>query len=342
MRNFSMITDMYKVSFQTNCYTWVPRGYTGLYPGTGYTLDYALRNLAEIGYDGVEIDCAHILDTRLWTISKAQRRDLRNAVTELGIEVESFSAHEWPLQGVSFTSSDPETRKLGMEWTKNIIDLAADFGTKIVTTHVPSPRARCAKLLPGMPRGFFKSTNTGDWGRTSFQSRSYTEEEQELVMQSVGECADYCRDRDVLFAIEEYSPDDYWKEFIKQVGSPALKINLHIGAVWRHMYGSNGVIKEASLPDAVHSLGDLIVHTHCMDYRRVADTPVLDATANRPTLEVMPGAGECDFVGFIRALKEVGYNGYLTVECHRSDITPEIQASQALQNMRRLVRQAFS
>lgn len=339
IHNFLVITKMYKVSFQTNCYTWVPHGYTRLYPGTGYTLDYALRNLANIGYDGVEIDCAHILDTRLWTTSKAQRRDLKNAITELGLEVEAFSAHEWPLQGISFTSSDTETRKLGMEWTKNIIDLAADFGTKIVTTHVPSPRVRCAKLLPGMPRGFFKSTNTGDWGRTSFPSRSYTREERELVVQSVGECTDYCSDRDVLFAIEEYSPDDYWKEFIKEVGSPALKINFHIGAVWRH---SKGVVGDKSLSEAVHNLGNLIVHTHCMDYMRVSNIPVLKETANKPTVEVMPGAGECDFVGFIRALKEIGYKGYLTIECHRSDISPEIQASQALQNMRNLIRQAIS
>jgi sugar phosphate isomerase/epimerase len=333
---------MYKVSFQTNCYTWVPRGYTGLYPGTGYTLDYALRNLAEIGYDGVEIDCAHILDTRLWTISKTQRMDLKNAISDLGLEVEAFSAHEWPLQGASFTSSDAETRKLGMEWTKNIINLAADFETKIVTTHVPSPRALCAKLLPGMPRGFFKSTNAGEWGKTTFHSRAYSKEEEELVLQSVGECADYCREHGVYFAIEEFSPDDYWKDFIRQVGSPALKINLHIGAVWRHMYGSNGIEKDISLPEVVRSLGDLIVHTHCMDYMKVADNPVLYSTANRPTVEVMPGAGECDFVGFIRALKEVGYKGYLTVECHRSDIVPEIQAGQALHNMRKLIHQAFS
>lgn len=328
---------MYKVSFQTNCYTWVPHGYTRLYPGTGYTLDYALRNLAEIGYDGVEIDCAHILDTRLWTTTKAQRRDLKNAVTELGLEVEAFSAHEWPLQGFSFTSSDPETRKLGMEWTKNVIDLAADFGTEIVTTHVPSPRVHCAKLLPGMPRGFFKATDMGDWGRTSFQSVSYTDDERELVVRSVGECADYCGDRDVLFAIEEYSPDDFWKDFIREVGSSALKINFHVGAVWRR---SKGMLGEDALIEAVHRLGNLIVHTHCMDYLRVSTIPALKETAHRPTVEVIPGAGECNYVGFIRALKEIGYRGYLTVECHRSDIAPEIQAGQALQNMRRLIREA--
>lgn len=50
---------MYKVSFQTNCYPWVPHGHTGLYPETGYILDYALRSLSGIGYDGVEIDCPH-------------------------------------------------------------------------------------------------------------------------------------------------------------------------------------------------------------------------------------------------------------------------------------------
>jgi sugar phosphate isomerase/epimerase len=333
---------MYKVSFQTNCYTWVPYGYTNLYPGTGYTLDYALRNLANIGYDGVEIDCAHILDTRLWTISKTQRQDLKNAITELGLEVEAFSAHEWPLQGVSFTSSDTETRKLGMKWTKNIIDLAVDFGTKIVTTHVPPPNIRCAKLLPGMPRGFFKSTNTGEWGRTSFPSLSYTIEEREQLLQSVGECADYCSDRNVLFAIEEYSPDNYWKEFIKEVGSPALKINFHIGAVWRRIYTSKGIIGEHSLSEAVHNLGNLIVHTHCMDYKRVSNIPVLAKTATRPTVEVMPGAGECDFVGFLHALKKIGYKGYLTIECHRSDISPEIQANQALENMRKLISQAMS
>jgi len=116
-----------------------------------------------------------------------------------------------------------------------------------------------------------------------------------------------------------------------------LKINFHVGAVWRR---SRGVEGEESVTEAVHRLGSLIVHTHCMDYKRVSTIPVLRETAHRPNVEVMPGAGECDYVGFIRALKEGGYNGYLTVECHRSDIAPEIQAAQALRNMRRLIRQS--
>jgi sugar phosphate isomerase/epimerase len=78
-----------------------------------------------------------------------------------------------------------------------------------------------------------------------------------------------------------------------------------------------------------------------MDFQRVSIIPVLDATASRPVVEVILGAGEADFIGLIRALKEIGYKGYLTIECHRSDIPPEIQANQAFHNMKKLIRQAL-
>ncbi len=327
---------MYRISFQTNCYTWIPYGYTGLYPGVGNNLDYALRDLARIGYDGVEVDCAHILDTRLWKISKTQRQVLRKSIEDLGIVVEALSAHSWPLPGVSFTSADNSSRKLGMDWTKGIIDLAADFGTKVVTTHVPSPGKQVTELLQGMPHGFLRG------GRPEFGVHvPYTDEERQLMIQAVGECAEYCKDRGVFFAIEEYSPVDFWKEFIRDVGSPVLKINLHLAQVWREMYRTRGLIEEPSLPQAVRELGNLIIHTHCMDYRTVSSLPPLMMPVTRPTVEVIPGTGECDYAAFLKALKEIGYEGYLTVECHRSDIPPGIQAAQALQNMKRLIRQAI-
>ncbi|TFH14867.1 sugar phosphate isomerase/epimerase [Candidatus Bathyarchaeota archaeon] len=103
-----------------------------------------------------------------------------------------------------------------------------------------------------------------------------------------------------------------------------------------------GIISGHSLIEAIHRFRDLIVHTHCMDYIRVSNTPFLPKTATRPTVEVMPGTGECDYVGFIKALKEIGYGGYLTIECYRSDIMPEIQASQALENMRKLIYNALN
>lgn len=230
---------MFKISFQTNCYAWIPHGYTGLYPNVGHTLDYALRDLARIGYDGVEVDCVHIWDTHLWAISKAQRKILKKSIDELEIQVEAFSAHDWPLPGASITAEDEASKKLGMEWTKGVIDLAADFGTEVVTTHVPSPRVKAIELLKGMPQGFLRGTMPA-FGLPS----DYTDKERKRMIQAVGECADYCKDRGIFFAIEEYSPLDFWKGFIKEVNSTALKINLHIGQVWRAMTRIKGFVEE--------------------------------------------------------------------------------------------------
>lgn len=94
-----------------------------------------------------------------------------------------------------------------------------------------------------MPHGFLRATSIGDWGRTTFVSGTHTKEERKRMVQYVGECANYCNDRGVLFAIEEYFPVNYWKEFIKEVGSPALKIKFHVGAVWRHTYIQKVLLK---------------------------------------------------------------------------------------------------
>jgi len=55
------------------------------------------------------------------------------------------------------------------------------------------------------------------------------------------------------------------------------------------------------------------------------------------TVEVVPGAGECDWVSFLKALEEIGYRRYLTIETHRMDIAPEIELAWALGNMKELL-----
>jgi len=326
------VDTLYRVSFQTNCYAWVPQGYSSLYPGVGYSLDYALRDLARIGYDGAEVDCAHILDTRLWTLTERERATLKDSVEGLGIGLEAFSAHDWPLSGASFTSQDEASSRLGLEWTKGIIDLAADLGAGVVTDHVSSPRVKAVDLLPGMPIGSFRGSIPA-FGLPS----DLTGGERGLMVQRVGECSDYCKSRGVLFAIEEYSPWSFWRDFIREVGSPALKVNLHAAQAWRETLRTKGYVEESSLPDAIREIGTLLAHTHCMDYRSVSALPPLTTRGSSPTVEVVPGSGECDYMAFVRALQEIGYEGYLTVECHRSDAQPGILAAQALRNMRRIV-----
>lgn len=69
--------------------------------------------------------------------------------------------------------------------------------------------------------------------------------------------------------------------------------NLRIMADFFHMS-----IEEVSIPDAVRKAGSLIAHVHLADSNRL-----------------LPGQGHTDFqVGFA-ALKEIGYTGYMALEC---------------------------
>lgn len=52
-----------------------------------------------------------------------------------------------------------------------------------------------------------------------------------------------------------------------------------------------------------------------------------------------PGMGEVDFVPIFRALKEVGFNGYTSVEVFKFERGPERIATESLEYMRRIARQ---
>ena len=74
---------------------------------------------------------------------------------------------------------------------------------------------------------------------------------------------------------------------------------------------------------AVHNLKDYIVHTHAKDGRkllerdpeiiyglRTDDSVVEDAAF----IELPLGTGDVDFPAWMRALEEIGYRGFLTIE----------------------------
>jgi sugar phosphate isomerase/epimerase len=75
---------------------------------------------------------------------------------------------------------------------------------------------------------------------------------------------------------------------------------------------------------AVHTLKDYIVHTHAKDGKRLfAKDPELiygivqedpSAVIDAAFLEVPLGEGQVDFPAYLKALDEIGYRGFLTIE----------------------------
>jgi sugar phosphate isomerase/epimerase len=82
----------------------------------------------------------------------------------------------------------------------------------------------------------------------------------------------------------------------------------------------------------VHTLKDYIVHTHAKDGIKLPDE-----NGNKRWKEMPLGEGNVNFPEYLRALKEIGYNGFYTIEREVGE-TPEVDIIKARDFLRALER----
>ena len=95
----------------------------------------------------------------------------------------------------------------------------------------------------------------------------------------------------------------------ERVGSPNLKINLDIG----HAH-----LTDPDVVETIHKLGDKIVHTHVEDI------------AGGVHKHLLPGEGEMNLTAIFDALRDIGYEGFLTIDLFQLGDEPGERARQAL------------
>ncbi|MBO7665963.1 MAG: TIM barrel protein, partial [Clostridia bacterium] len=131
--------------------------------------------------------------------------------------------------------------------------------------------------------------------------------------------ADYADRQGAHFAIET-GPETsaVLKSFLDSLGSKGVAVNLDPANLWM-----------CSLDDpvaAVHTLAKYIVHTHAKDgvmlqqtdpnriYTFFAEGGIEDMRMEDYFKEVPLGEGKVDFNAYLKALDEIGYTGFLTIE----------------------------
>ncbi|MBR6790921.1 MAG: sugar phosphate isomerase/epimerase [Oscillospiraceae bacterium] len=131
--------------------------------------------------------------------------------------------------------------------------------------------------------------------------------------------AEYADSLDAHFAIET-GPEkaSILRPFLDSLHSTGVAVNLDPANLV--MVSCDDAVQ------AVYTLKDYIVHTHAKDgrhYASLADVPVKPGqTAKRPWLELPLGEGDVPFPAYLKALDEIGYHGFLTIEREVGD-TPE-------------------
>lgn len=110
--------------------------------------------------------------------------------------------------------------------------------------------------------------------------------------------AKYAESRGVVLATETGRESaEVLKQFLERVGSKAMQVNMD-PANLAMCVGVDPV-------QAVYTLGNHIVHTHVKDGIKTGETTYMETPL---------GEGAVPFAEYLRALKDIGYDGYLTIE----------------------------
>lgn len=238
----------------------------------------AIRRAAGIGAKGLQMYATRG-DYAPENLTPAARRELLDFVKSQGLV---FSALCGDL-GKGF--SHPELNPALIEKSKRILDLAKDLETDVVTTHIG--------VVPA-----------------DKNSETYA-----IMQAACAELAAYADSLGAHFAIETGpEPADTLCTFLDSLGSTGVAVNLD---------PANFVMVTGDDPvKAVYTLKKYIVHTHAKDGVKLKGCDVAglyegieDAIqAGKAFVELPLGKGGVDFDNYLKALDDIGYKGFLTIE----------------------------
>ena len=140
-----------------------------------------------------------------------------------------------------------------------------------------------------------------------------TEDGHRWIIDGLGEGAAYAAERGVTLVLENHGlfagRADQVRRVIEEVGSPALRANLDTG---------NFLLVNQDPVAAVRELAPWAAYVHLKDFRKVRDgEQVQESYAGRDGsryVGTVIGAGEVDLRGVLGALRETGYDGWLSIE----------------------------
>lgn len=241
----------------------------------------AIKKAASMGADGIQM-YATSGQNAPENLTKEDRTALRKEVSDAGLK---FSALCGDL-GMGF--GNRELNPGLIEKSKRIVELAKELGTDIITTHIG--------VVP----------------------EDSNHERYKIMQEACFELARFADSCNAHFAIET-GPEkaQTLKAFLDGLHSTGVAVNLD-PANFKMVTGDDPV-------KAVYMLKDYIVHTHAKDGNRLnignpefiyrAVHPVPQGFDDVQYFEEVPlGTGSVDFPNYLKALDDIEYRGFLTIE----------------------------
>ena len=244
--------------------------------------DAQLDLAADIGLNGVQ----------LWMPDREGKapRDMkgeklalsRRMLSDRGLEVSA-------LCGDVGSYEDASKNPARIDEFKRIVDIAAGFDTRVVTTHI---------------------------GKVPAERNCATYDNMLAACREVG---DYAAAAGVRFAVET-GPEtaESLCAFLDELNNPGAGVNLD---------PANLIMCSLDDPvQAVYTLRKYIVHTHAKDGVNLVP-PTAEGGAKFK--ETSFGEGGVDYPAYLKALDDIGFRGYLTIEREIPDNASEVRKAAA-------------
>ena len=261
----------------------------------------ALKKAVSVGAQGIQVYATYG-ELSSETLVGDKRREFLKRVKDSGLCISALCGDLG--QGFGNAEKNPGL----IERSKRILDMAKDLECDVVTTHIG--------VVPEDP----------------------SHERYKIMQAACRELAVYADSVEAHFAIET-GPEiaTTLKTFLDSLNSRGVSVNLD---------PANLVMVTGDDPvQAVYTLKDYIVHTHAKDGRhlRICNPEVIygiieDVIQEGQAFAELPlGEGDVDFKNYLKALDDIGYHGFLTIEREVGD-NPETDIRKAADFLKSLMK----
>lgn len=261
-----------------------------------YSLNEAIRIIAEIGYEGIELLCdsPHAYPP---IFQDKEIHSFKNQIAKFRLVISNLNAFTlYSISDVyhpSWIEDDKVSRELRITHTINCIKLAKKIGAKNLSTE------------PGGPV----------MGRKT--NMKYLEK---LFMEGLNRVVPIAEEENIKILIEPepnllLENSNQFLNFIKNFSTENVGLNFDIG----HFY----CVGEDPT-EIIYKLSEYIEHFH-----------LADIASNRIHNHLIPGEGSINFRSVLKTIESIGYKGFVTVELYPYQHNPKEAAKRAYEYLMR-------